>query len=98
MASSYGLPESRIREIVEASSFECHKTTGVCGEQKEPQMCAGLSAMLDDTGNHNQIMQVAGRLLGITFDDIDRSDTFDSIEDCIKEHSPAIDCKPMSHK
>jgi len=85
-ARNYALPKERLREIIEATAFECHKTTGVAGPKKDPQQCAGLIAALNAAGRPNTIMQVANRLEGITFDHIDTTDTFRSLEDLMEGH------------
>lgn len=86
IAENYSLPSARLEEIINATAFECHKTTGVDGERKEPQQCAGLIAALNAAGRPNQIMQVAERLYGQTWDHIDTDDTFVSIDDLMDGH------------
>lgn len=86
-ACNYQLSRKRLIGIVYATAFECHKTTGVIGERKEPQQCAGLMALLHDAQTDNTIMQVATRLSDQTFDHIDRSDTFTTLSDMFKGHN-----------
>ena len=94
-ALKYQLGETRVRGIIAGSAFPCHKTVDydlsedadetvfkTCG----PQQCAGLMSTLQKAGKPNQIMQVAQRLSYARFDDIDGSDTFDTIADLINAH------------
>lgn len=87
-ARNYGLSRERLTEIVNATAFECHKTTGVAGQKKDPQQCAGLIALLNAAVRPNAIMQVAQRLEGRRFDYVDTSDTFIEVEEMIKGHNP----------
>lgn len=83
---SFRLTEARLHEIVNASAFECHKTTGVAGKKHPPQQCAGLMSVLHKSGRPNQIMQVAHRLIGHDASQIDGSETYDSWEQCVDDH------------
>lgn len=83
---SYRLGEARIEEIVTGTAFECHKTTGVAGPKRDPQQCAGLMSMLHKSGRSNAIMRVASLLIGYDPAKLDHSETYDSVEECIKDH------------
>lgn len=86
----FGLREGRIREIVEAPAFTCHKTLdeddedGVPGNH--PQQCAGLMALLLNAGRPNQMMQVASRLGALDLDAIEREGVYTSIDEAIAAH------------
>jgi hypothetical protein len=82
----YGLNEARLIDIFEGSAFECHKTTGVSGPKRAAQQCAGVMSILHKEGIPSQIMQVAQRLLGFDASQIDGSETYDSIKQCIAAH------------
>lgn len=83
------MPQARLDEIWNAPAFECHKTTGVAGEKKDPQQCAGLIAAQHASNNLNQITQLATRITSYDPADIDTSDTFDSFEAVSEAHSAA---------
>lgn len=85
-AKKYNLGKERITEIVNATAFECHKTTGVAASKKPPQQCAGLMALLHSANKPNQIMQVAQRLTNYDPATIDKTDTYATIEEAIKDH------------
>ena len=88
-AANYALPKERLDEILSASAFECHKTTGVGGKKHPPQQCAGLIAAQHAANQPNQITQVAQRLLSYDPSVIDTSDTFDTIQELYEAHSGA---------
>jgi len=73
----FRLPRLRLREIKRGPAFQCHKTVDYSDGDSDgqpgdrPQQCAGLMAVLHRENEHNQIMQVAERIGGITFDNID---------------------------
>jgi hypothetical protein len=63
--------QERFEEIVNAPSFQCHKTVEygedefgepITGQGDNPQQCFGLMSVLAKSGLENQIMQVAERL------------------------------------
>jgi hypothetical protein len=67
------LGRERVRQIVEATAFQCHKTLvfdydedglETRSQGEHPQQCASLMALLQREGQPNQIMQVAQRLIG----------------------------------
>lgn len=65
----FALAPARLEEIRRAPAFQCHKTVGyerfddpMARQGDRPQQCAGLMAVLDREGAHNQIMQIAQRL------------------------------------
>lgn len=64
----FQLHPERLKEIVEAPAFQCHRTVDYSGDipdqGERPQQCAGLMAVLHREGRPNQIMQVAERLGG----------------------------------
>jgi hypothetical protein len=86
-ARLYELGAERIKEIWDAPAFECHKTTGVAGEKKSPQQCAGLIAAQHAAGELNQITQIATRITSFDPADIDTSDTFDNFKELCEAHS-----------
>ena len=100
LGPKFQLHPDRIREIVNASSFSCHKTVnydameedenGECETQYKKsgaQQCAGLIAMLWKQGEMNQITQVATRLTDFDPSRIDGSEVYDSVEEAIRSHS-----------
>ncbi len=84
---SFQLPEARLHEIVNAPAFECHKTTGVMGPRHKPQQCAGLMSVLHKEQRYNEIMKVAMILIDFDPRKLDGRQTYDSITDCIKDHT-----------
>ena len=90
-AGHYRLSYERLVEIWQAPAFECHKTTGVAGEKKEPQQCAGLIAAQHASNNLNQITQIATRLTSYDPAVIDTSDTFESFKALCEAHSASAD-------
>lgn len=88
----FRLGEERVRGIVDAPAFQCHKTLdfdaddgeGRAGDQ--PQQCAGLMALLHKEGRANQIMRVAERISNFDASKIDASGVYDSTEDAIAAH------------
>ena len=74
----FGLSRLRLREIKRGDAFQCHATVDYDNfddpEKRSgdrPQQCAGLMAVLLREGETNTIMQLAERLAGIRFDDLD---------------------------
>lgn len=94
MAGNYQLPSARLEEIRTATAFQCHKTVDYSADSGDlegragdkPQQCAGLMAALHASGQPNQIMQVAERLIGYDAGMIDTTDTFESWEDVVTAH------------
>lgn len=87
----FGLREERIREIVEAAAFQCHKTLGVDDEGEHtpgthPQQCAGLMALLHRENRPNQIMQVATRLGAFDPAQLDLDLAYETIAAAIEAH------------
>lgn len=85
----------RVRDIVSGTAFQCHKTVdytdddaGQSGER--PLQCAGLMALLHREGKPNQMMQLAERMLGIDFGEIDASEVYGSIEECVEAHRRSL--------
>lgn len=95
MGSQFRLPQSRLREIVAATAFQCHKTVDYEHFEDEaaragdrPQQCAGLMAVLYRSGRDNQIMQVAERLLGYDAGQLDpRGEAYASVEQAMAAHA-----------
>ena len=87
-AVNYGLSPARLDEIMKGPAFECHKTSGLVGEKKAPQQCAGLIALLDSESLHNTITHVAMAFIGYSPRSVDKTDTFNTIDDCIAAHNP----------
>ena len=88
-APLYRLPEKRLKEIFDATAFECHKTTGVAGDKKEPQQCAGLIALHDAESSPNTITKAAMVLTGYSPNQIDKQDTFGSYKEAQYAHGNA---------
>ncbi len=84
----YTLPPSRLKEIREASAFECHKTA--YNKDAHAQQCAGLMAVLHNERAPNQIMQVAMSLGGISFENLDpKKQAYGTWEEVLKAHTEA---------
>jgi hypothetical protein len=69
MGSWFTLGRARLREIRNATAFQCHRTVDYNAfdddEKRQgdrPQQCAGLMTLLHRLNQPNQIMQVAERL------------------------------------
>lgn len=83
VGSQFNLHTDRLEEIRNASAFQCHGTVDYeSGPEDDncfplpqpgtkPQQCAGLMSILHRTGQPNQIMQVAERIGGISFNGLD---------------------------
>lgn len=94
MGERFALHPERLKEIMEAPAFQCHKT--VAYEHYEDshkrqgdrtQQCAGLMAVLHREGKPNQIMQVAERLSDFDPDALDPdNEAYASAEDVFKAH------------
>jgi hypothetical protein len=91
------LGEARIRDIVGAPAFQCHKTVDYSGDDKpragdRPQQCAGLIAVLHRSDRDNQITQVAERLLGYDPGQVDpRGEAYDSLDQALRAHRDGIE-------
>ncbi len=86
MAHLFQLEPTRLAEIWDGPSFECHKTTGVCGPKRAPQQCAGLIAAQHAAGQLNSITQVATRIINYDPSTIDTTLTFSSLGEILKAH------------
>lgn len=93
---NFNLSESRIIEISNATAFQCHNTVeyGEYDDGEEltragnnPQQCVGLMSMLHSEGRHNQIMQLAERLLGFDVSTIDsKKEAYRTLREAIEAH------------
>lgn len=91
----FGMHRERLKEIINAPAFQCHKTV-VYGEDdngetadsgERPQQCAGLMAVLHRSDKPNQIMQVAERFGHLDPTKLDpRNEAYASIEDALRAH------------
>jgi hypothetical protein len=90
----FHLPPDRLREIMVAPSFQCHKTVdydtdpdNACPGDR-PQQCAGLMALLHRIGQPNQIMQVASRLGALDLGALDpRGEAYPDRESAMRAHA-----------
>ena len=94
-AKLFDFAPERLREIVEAPAFQCHKTVYYSGDEPSPdtrpQQCAGLMAMLNRMGRPNQIMQVASRLGHLDLNTLDPDgEAYDSIDEMQREVEEAF--------
>lgn len=97
--SRFQLHPQRLEEIFEATAFQCHKTVDYSNFEDEdarsgdrPQQCAGLMAVLHRSGQHNQIMQVAGRLSDFDAALVDPDGAaYSSIEEARRAHVEGIE-------
>src|SRR3546814_5505772 len=89
------LHPERLKEIKEASAFQCHKTIdydetddeGCAGSGDRPQQCAGLMTVLHREGKPNQIMQVAERFGALDPSALEPDDdVYASWDDVVKGH------------
>lgn len=87
----FQLRVGRLKEIRLAPAFQCHKTLGISRGKTHagdrPQQCAGIIALNEKTGHHNQITQVAMRLAGYDPATVESKDVFDTWEECIEAHN-----------
>lgn len=86
----FSLPRLRLREIKNATAFQCHKTVNY-GEFEDrgdkPQQCAGLMAVLLRERQMNSIMQVAYRFGYLKPEKIDpRGEAYQTWGDVLKAH------------
>lgn len=89
---AFGLRRERLKEIVAAPAFQCHKTVDYDDDDpapgERPQQCAGLMAVLHRAGRPNQIMQVAERLGHLDPDRLDPdNEAYGSLEEAFAEHA-----------
>lgn len=90
---NFNLGADRVREIVHAPAFQCHKTVDYDAEEgsslqgDKPQQCAGLMSVLHKSGQPNQIMRVAERISDFDATRLDHDLTYDSIEQAIEDHA-----------
>lgn len=99
VGSTFGLGEGRIKEIFEASAFQCHRTVdydrwddpaGRAGDR--PQQCAGLMAVLHRSNRHNQIMQIAERLTNFDPASVDPAgEAYASCEEALAVHIGGVE-------
>lgn len=91
----FRLNERRIRDIVAAPAFPCHKTVDYDAsadsdktefKKAGPRQCAGLMSVLHKSGQPNQIMQVGQRLGEFDPNELDHSATYDTLEELITAH------------
>lgn len=92
----FALTQTRLTGIFESDAFQCHKTVQY-GEDDagneinapgdRPQQCAGLMAVLRNSGKPNTIMQVASRLGWLDFKSLDPdNEAYASIKDARDAH------------
>jgi hypothetical protein len=74
----YQLAPKTLRDIRNGPTFQCHKTVDydhfrdpIKRQGDNPQMCAGLIAVLHRDGDDNTIMQIASRVWGVDFSGFD---------------------------
>lgn len=73
----------RIEEIVECTSFVCHKTTEQAGYSNRPvKQCAGHMLLLE----HKNEFWLLAKLMRINLKLRGREKIFDTVEDCVKHH------------
>jgi len=91
----FGLSRLRLREIKRQEAFQCHRTVDYehfdddrLRQGDRPQQCAGLMAVLWREGETNTIMQIAERLAGIRFDELDpEHEAYETWADVLKAHA-----------
>lgn len=93
--SQFRLQPDRLREIIEATAFQCHKTVDYdqfedadarAGDR--PQQCAGLMTVLHRSGQSNQIMQIAERLTDFDPASLDPAgEAYASIPEALAAHA-----------
>lgn len=74
------LGEDRIKEILRAGTFVCHKTTR--GRKSDRLQCAGHMLLM---GSGNEFARTAARM-GIKLNLTGRETVFDTPEDCVDRH------------
>ena len=93
----FGLSRKRLREIKHGLAFQCHHTVDYDNfddpEKRSgdrPQQCAGLMAVLWREGATNTIMQLAERLRGVDFRDLDPNrEAYETWNDVLRAHAKA---------
>lgn len=91
----FGLSRERLEEIKRQEAFQCHKTVDYAHfnnprlrQGEHPEQCAGLMAVLLRERETNTIMQVAERLAGVTFDDLDpENEAYGSWQEVLEAHA-----------
>jgi hypothetical protein len=87
----FQLHPGRLREIVAAPAFQCHKTVDYSDEDPQPgakpQQCAGLMSLLHRTGQPNQIMQVGQRFGAFDPDQLQHADVYETMGHAILAHT-----------
>lgn len=93
VAGTFLLGAERVREIVRAAAFQCHKTVDygqwddpMKRQGEKPQQCAGLMALLHRAGQPNAIMQVGERTGHFDPARLVTDDTFAGIDAAIAAH------------
>jgi hypothetical protein len=91
VGETFQLHPERLREIFNATAFQCHKTVDYSDDEPSsgdrPQQCAGLMAVLHRSDRHNQIMQVAERLGHFDPSTVDPDgEAYGSIEEAVEAH------------
>ena len=93
VGETFQLHPARLREIVDAPAFQCHKTVDYSGDDpapgEKPQQCAGLMSVLHKAGKPSQLMQVAERLGDFGPDSLDHADTYDPLTELFAAHAGA---------
>ncbi|NEI52701.1 hypothetical protein GR217_34345 [Rhizobium leguminosarum] len=89
----FRLHPDRLRDIVEAPAFQCHKTVDYSEDEPapgdRPQQCAGLMAVLHRSDRPNQIMQVASRISDFDPAALDPDgEAYQSLEEAMCAHHP----------
>lgn len=92
----YRLPEDRLREIMTATSFDCHKTTRTVENSdgstdrvstRDSQHCVGLMVILDRLNRPNQMMRIGERMGMIDYSTLDpKGEVYDSWSDAMDAH------------
>lgn len=94
----FQLNEARLREIMIAPAFQCHKTVDYSCDREDredregragdkPQQCAGLMAILHRINRPNTIMQIASRLGHLDLDALDpRNEAYAGFVDALRAH------------
>ncbi len=77
----FKLRPKRLKEIFDATAFQCHKTL-----EGKPQQCVGVMSLLIRERKPNQIMQVAFRFGALKSTDIEHDGIYDSIEQAKAAH------------
>lgn len=91
----FQLCKERLREIMTAPAFQCHKTVDYDAEYEgragdHPQQCAGLMILLHRADRPNQIMQVGERLKGFDPARLELSAGYPSIFSAVRAHLQGV--------